>query len=121
MPRADDSFGRGDRPSPERHTFRPPPGGVTADGQAEVARYGDQVAALPGLISYIGTLSFPASREALLEQVGGKQVYIVPDYWMTVADILRKLPDEEYASAADLKELVAANWPSISPRSKQPW
>ncbi|HWG90517.1 MAG TPA: hypothetical protein VNZ52_06660 [Candidatus Thermoplasmatota archaeon] len=99
-----------------RGTSPPPPGGVFPDDQAAVATYGGGIPALPGLMEFAEQLSFPASTEQLKVQAGDRPVYIVNNFVVPLGKLLDKLPRHQFASVAEFKEVVAQEWPSISPR-----
>lgn len=114
MPHHSDPTGRD--PVFVRGQAPPAPGGPTEDGQVERALHSDAVPRLHGLIDLISRQKYPTSKEELIHRVGARPLYLLPDIWVPVADILNRVPEEAFRSSAELKEWVAAHWPSLSPR-----
>jgi len=71
------------------------------------------------LTAALGTARFPASKEALVKDVGAWKIPVGSGQKVALREILEAIPEEQFSSSADAQNRIDAHWDKVSARLRE--
>lgn len=80
---------------------------LIVDPDPQCALYPDEVSDLSSIYTALEGVSFPATKEALLQCCGGQDIYWSEETTLTLREIIHRLPETVFSSLSDLSAAMS--------------